>query len=456
MNKTFTTQALAGWGGYNPLECSVTQPSSSEKVSQILQCEAPPVIARGLGRSYGDSAIDELALVVKTHALDCVLAFNDSNGLLCAQAGLCLGALIDVILPRGWFLPTTPGTKFVTLGGAVAADVHGKNHHVDGTFGNWVRSLKLLLADGTEVTCSPEDNGELFWATIGGMGLTGFITEVEVQLQKVDSAYYNVDYRRCADLDTTLALLEQTEGSYTHSVGWIDCLGRNKSLGRSVLMLGNNAKAEDLHSAQRSSPFAIKSKSAKTVPCYFPNFALNRLTVTAFNKLYYAVNKNCTKVVDYDAYFYPLDSIQQWNKIYGRRGFVQYQALFPTQTARQGLTDVLETLGRYGLASFLAVIKKSGAANPSPLSYLFEGYTLALDIPNVGPRLIELVHELDRILLQQGGRLYLAKDSLTSAQTIRQMYPRMDEFLAVKKRVDPHNRFISAQARRLNLFNSNI
>lgn len=451
-----TTQWLAGWGGYKPVRCKTLQPAASQSVKRLLQGGTEPLIARGLGRSYGDSAVDEKALVLSTTALDKVLRFDRENGLLRAEAGLSLGELIDIILPAGWFLPTTPGTKFVTLGGAVAADVHGKNHHADGSFGNWVRSLTLLLADGSAVTCSAQDNAELFWASIGGMGLTGFITEVELQLHRAASAYYSVDYRRCADLDATLSLLEQTGPQYPCSVGWIDCLGSKGSLGRSVLMLGRNAAVAELPAQQQAAPLSIRPKGSKSVPFHFPSAALNRLSVSAFNKLYYTANADRTAIVDYNAYFYPLDSIHNWNRIYGRRGFVQYQALFSEQTALRGLTRVLETVGKYGLASFLAVIKKSGAANPAPLSYLYQGYTLALDIPNAGPRLIELARKLDNILLEEGGRLYMAKDSLTDAATFAQMYPQRDAFLAVKQKVDPHNRFVSAQARRLGLLNKDV
>ncbi|RYG40720.1 hypothetical protein EON79_22125, partial [bacterium] len=257
-------------------------------------------------------------------------------------------------------------------------------------------------------------------------------------------AYFRVTYRRCRNLEATMKAIKETNGSYTYSVGWIDCLGRGDRLGRSILMLGNDARPEDLPAKLRAQPFHVPRKRRKRVPIYFPDFALNRLTVSAFNRFYYIVHPDREVVVDYDTYFYPLDGIHDWNRIYGRRGFVQYQALFPQATAERGLRRVLETVARFGLASFLAVIKRSGPGNPSPLSYLFDGYTLALDIPNVGPRMLEMSQQLDKILLEEGGRLYLAKDSLMSSETFRGMYPRMEEFLAVKRSVDPENRFTSA------------
>lgn len=446
-------KTLSGWGGYHPVVCPVAVPASHAALRQLVTDASgnPHLLMRGLGRSYGDSAVEPAGTVILQNHLDRIRSFDRATGLIRCEAGVTLEDIIQMALPHGWFLPTTPGTKFVTLGGAVAADVHGKNHHIDGSFGGWIRSLNLLLADGSECECSPEQRPDLFWATIGGMGLTGIILEAELQLRPCTSAYFRVTYRRCRNLEATMKAIEETDGSYTYSVGWIDCLGRGDRLGRSILMLGNDARPEDLPAKLRDRPFHVPRKRRKRVPIYFPDFALNRLTVSAFNRFYYTVHPDREVVVDYDTYFYPLDGIHDWNRIYGRRGFVQYQALFPQATAQRGLRRVLETVGRFGLASFLAVIKRSGPANPSPLSYLFDGYTLALDIPNVGPRMLEMSQQLDKILLEEGGRLYLAKDSLMSSETFRGMYPRIEEFLAVKRAVDPENRFTSAQARRVGL-----
>ncbi len=456
MNTTVNKSQLSGWGGYRPIECRVAAPASRSALRQMVadRQSHPRLLMRGLGRSYGDSAVEPTGTVLLQNNLNRVRSFDHATGLLRCEAGVTLEDIIHVVLPHGWFLPTTPGTKFVTLGGAIAADVHGKNHHVDGTFGRWVQRLNLLLADGSECECSPLEHPELFWATIGGMGLTGVIVEAELQLRRCPSAYYHVSYRRCRNLDATLEVLAETDNSFTYSVGWIDCLGRGDRLGRSILMLGNDAQAGDLSGELRDHPFHVPPTRRKRVPLYFPNFALNRLSVSAFNYLYYAVHPDREVVVDYDSYFYPLDGIHDWNRIYGRRGFVQYQALFPQATAERGLRRALETLAAFGLASFLAVIKRSGPANPAPLSYLFDGYTLALDIPNVGPRMLEMARQLDDILLAEGGRLYLAKDSLMSPDTFRAMYPRLGQFLSVKRSVDPDNRFTSAQARRVGLLPS--
>lgn len=450
------SRTLSGWGGYLPVNCRIEAPAARSALRRMVADPAqhPHLLMRGLGRSYGDSAVEPGGTVVLQAHLNRIRSFDRATGLLHCEAGVSLEEIIEVVLPHGWFLPTTPGTKFVTLGGAIAADVHGKNHHVDGTFGKWIRRLTLLLADGSERNCSPTEHPELFWATVGGMGLTGMIVEAELQLRRSPSAYYRVNYRRCRNLEETLGAIAETDDSFTYSVGWIDCLASGDRLGRSVLMLGNDAQPKDLATNLVDRPFHVPRKRRKRVPMYFPDFALNRLTVSAFNRFFYAVHPDREVVVDYDTYFYPLDGIHDWNRIYGRRGFVQYQALFPQATAERGLRRVLETLAQFGLASFLAVIKRSGPANPSPLSYLFEGYTLALDIPNVGPRMLEMARQLDEILLAEGGRLYLAKDSLMSPVTFRAMYPRMDEFLSIKHAVDPGNRFTSAQARRVGLIPS--
>ncbi len=452
----YPIRKLSGWGGFGSLDCVLARPATREALLQLIRNreKAHHILPRGMGRSYGDSAIDPEAVIISQVENSHFISFDSKNGLLHCEAGVTLEEIVNVCLPQGWFLPTTPGTKYVTVGGAIAADVHGKNHHVDGTFGNWVKEIKLALADGSILSCSRDNDPDAFWATIGGMGLTGYILDATIQLSKCSSAYYKVDYKRCSDLDSVLSTLEENDENYRYSVGWIDCLKKGKSLGRSILMLGNDAKASELPISYGNRIFNPKLKPKKSVPFYFPGFALNSLSIRLFNQLFYTVHPDKSTFVDYDNYFYPLDSILNWNRIYGRRGFIQYQALFPPDTAYDGLKLTLETLSKYGLASFLAVIKRSGAANPSPLSYLFEGYTLALDIPNVGERMVEMSKKLDEILLMNKGRLYLAKDSLMTAEVFDQMYPAKAEFMAVKKRLDPEDCFISTQARRLNLYNA--
>ena len=419
--------------------------------SALISGEPKDFIARGLGRAYGDSAInDESGVLVQTQR-NHFLQFDPKSGLLECEAGVSLADVIDVFLPRGWFLPTTPGTKFVTVGGAIAADVHGKNHHFDGSFGKFVRQLHLLTASGETVICGPEENTELFWATVGGMGLTGIILRATFQLISVESAYYHTTFRRTKDLEETLNCFETLDQEFRYSVAWIDCLATGKSLGRSVIMLANDAQAHDLPSKLRDQPLVVPSRGERSVPFHLPGFTLNKLSVKAFNALYYGTHGDGEKYLDYNTLFYPLDSIRHWNRIYGRRGFVQYQALFPRETSRLGLAELLEALTKFGRASFLAVLKASGEEGQGLLSYLYPGHTLAVDLPYTGEDLRRVVAELDQILLKHGGRLYLAKDTLTTAETFAQMYPRLTEFKKVKRQIDPQHRFVSSQARRLGL-----
>jgi FAD/FMN-containing dehydrogenase len=301
------------------------------------------------------------------------------------------------------------------------------------------------------LTCSPEQNADVFWATIGGMGLTGVILSARFRLTPVETAYCRVDYQRTADLDETLRLFGETNELFRYSVAWIDCLGTGKSLGRSVVMLGNDALRSDLARRRQASPLELPSPRDKSVPFHFPNFALSPLTVKIFNSIYYARHGDGRKIVDFNTYFYPLDGVLHWNRIYGRRGFIQYQALFPPQTAHAGLHEMMEAISASRQASFLAVLKSSGAANPGMLSYLYPGFTLALDFPYCGERTERIVKRLDDILLAHGGRLYLAKDATMTREAFAVMYPRLAEFRQVKARIDPHNRFVSSQARRLGI-----
>lgn len=443
---------LAGWGRTPVEECMVSFPfGRSQLASALSGSDTTSVIARGLGRSYGDSALNRDQGVLLQTGFNRFIDFDEESGMLECEAGVSFADIIETFLARGWFLPTTPGTKFVTVGGAIAADVHGKNHHADGSFGNFVESLVLLLPSGEPIRCSPAENPDLFWATIGGMGLTGFILSARFRLLSVESAYYAVDYRRTRNLDESLEAFEETNDRYRYSVAWIDCLARGSSLGRSVLMLANDGKTEDLPAALRSDALRVPRKSRKVVPFDFPGMALNAWSVRAFNALYYRIHSNELKYVDFDTFFYPLDSILHWNRIYGRRGFVQYQALFPTAVAREALIELLEQIARSGRASFLAVLKACGPNGRGLLSYLYEGYTLALDFPHTGDDLRTFTEQLDRILLRHGGRLYLAKDALMSPDTFRAMYPNADAFIDLKSRIDPNHRLSSSQARRLGL-----
>lgn len=444
-------ELLSGWGNYPVERCYSVRPATLTALSDtVTHGTQPNYIARGLGRAYGDSALNRQRGVIVQTRLDRFLAFDELTGILACEAGVSFATIIQYLLPRGWFLPTTPGTKYVTVGGAIAADVHGKNHHITGSLGNFLLDFTLLTASGELLTCSSQHNADIFAATLGGMGLTGIIVSARLQLKRVTSAYVHVDYRKTKNLNETLASFAADHG-YQYAVAWIDCLASAASLGRGVVMLGNEASAQSLPEPLAAHPLALPQQRQLSVPFHFPGLALNSWSTKACNSLYYTRHYQGLAVVDYETFFYPLDHVLHWNRIYGRRGFVQYQAFFPSETAHDGLVAVLEKVSRKKQASFLAVLKRSGPASQGLLSFLSPGYTLALDFPHIGPDLQLLLGELDDVLLQHGGRLYMAKDAMTTAEAFAAMYPRLPEFLAIKRRLDPNNRFVSSQARRLGI-----
>lgn len=444
-------QSLSGWGGMNPEPCAVFRPERRRALRELIACKIlPTTLARGLARSYGDTAVNGDGGVIDMTRLNRMIAFDAETGVLECEAGVSLVEIIEVFLPRGYFVPVTPGTKYVTVGGAIANDVHGKNHHGDGTFCEFVESFDLLLPSGDVLTCSKSDNADVFWATAGGIGLTGIIVTARLRLLPVESAWISADYTRCTDLEHALEAMAATDSAHKYSVAWVDCLARGANLGRSVLMQGDHASPRQLSGARRSRPFAVKKGLPKAVPFPCPQFVLNPAAVTAFNKAFYALHPTAIgKIVDFDSYFYPLDAIQHWNRLYGRRGFAQYQATLPFES-KQGLVKILERLSESRRASFLAVLKTFGDQNPGLLSHPMKGYTLTLDIPNHGG-LTPFLHELDRILLEYGGRLYLAKDAVAKPETIAAMYPRLDEFREIRKRLDPRGVLVSSMARRLGI-----
>jgi FAD/FMN-containing dehydrogenase len=449
---------VAGWGNHPAEECRVAAADRDAAVRRAVLAaadgggpSAAGVIARGLGRAYGDSAVNGGGLVLEQRPRRRFLDFDEATGLLRAEAGASLADVIEAFLPRGWFPGTVPGTKFVTLGGAIAADVHGKNHHVDGSFGSFVDSFALMLADGTVLECSRDREPELFAATLGGMGLTGVILEATVRLRRVETGWYRVRTERARNLDDMLDRFDAGDDDYRYSVAWLDGIARGDGLGRGILMRANDAGLDELPAKARRRALDPPRRPERTLPVHLPGFTLNPLTMRAMNTGYYALHRPGESFVDFDRYFFPLDAVRHWNRGYGRRGFVQYQALLPEDAARDGLRELLGAIAASGRASFLSVLKRSGPEGEGMLSYLFPGATLALDLPNGGAPLRRLVARLDAMLLDHGGRLYLAKDALADAETIRAMYPRLEEFLAVKRRVDPAGVFTSSQARRLGL-----
>jgi len=430
---------LTGWG-----RCAGIQAKGIffESIDPLLDCLKLPqdYIVYGKGRSYGDSALNVNALL--SQRFNRILQFDPHAGVITCESGVTLAEIIDTFLPRGWFLPTVPGTKEITVGGAIAADVHGKNHHKGGCFSEYVLSLELLSAQGEVRSCSREQNQELFYATCGGMGLTGVILQATFRLQPVKSAYMRETVIRCADLEEILGLFEAKQDA-TYSVGWIDCLTRGKQLGRSVLMLGEHAE---------SGPLAREKPRTISMPITLPGFILNKYSIAWFNRLYYRLHPAFAegKLVWLDEFFFPLDKITSWNRMYGARGFTQYQFVLPKEASLPGLKIIMDKIAASGLGSFLAVIKLFGQENRNYLSFPLEGYTLALDF-KIQPKVFPLLDELDRLVVEHGGRLYLAKDVRMSREIFHSSYPRAGAFLKMREEQGMRQKFNSLQSRRLGL-----
>ncbi|WP_136636575.1 FAD-binding oxidoreductase [Pseudooceanicola onchidii] len=434
---------VSGWGRFPRIEAEVARPRDEASLRDLLG--RGPVIARGNGRSYGDSAAQPKG-TVDMRGFARMLEFDATTGVLTAEAGVILGDVIAAFLPRGWFPPVTPGTKFVTLGGMIAADVHGKNHRRDGSFGRHLAWVDVMGPDGTVTRAAPGD--ELFAMTVGGMGLTGVILRCAVRLMPVTTGWIRQEMHVTPDLDAAMQVFEAAQSQY--AVAWFDCLGRGASLGRSLVMLGDHAAVADLPAARQARPFEVPLRRRKSVPLDVPGGALNRHTIRAFNAVYHAANarKAGASLVDWDRYFYPLDAVQDWNRIYGRKGFAQYQVVLPLASARAGLAALLDTIAKAGQGSFLAVLKRLGPQD-SRLSFPMEGYTLALDFPARASALA-LLDRLDRITLDHGGRYYLAKDARVSAETLHRADPRVPDFRAARVAQNMAG-FASAQSERLGL-----
>ena len=443
-------ETLSGWGRW-PSRACVTAPLDPATALELAP-EGKGAVARGMGRSYGDPAMNP-AMTLKGCGRNRMLSFDEATGELVAEAGVTSEEIIDVFLPRGWFLPVTPGTKFVTLGGLVAADAHGKNHHKTGSFGDHLLWFDLLCADGEIRRCSPQSEADLFRATIGGMGLTGHILTVGLKLMPVPSAWVRQRTIPAPNLDAAIEAFEENYDA-TYSVAWIDCLATGKERGRSLVLVGEHAEPEELERAYRARPYAYPRRPVKTMPLDAPSWALNRYTIKAFNQVYYKAGaaKPEVEVVDFDRYFYPLDAILEWNRLYGSRGFAQYQCALPLETSRDGLLAQLEAISEAGLGSFLAVLKRFGPGAPDrPLSFPIEGYTLALDFA-LSPKALTLLDQLDEITVACGGRIYLAKDSRMSQSTLRAGYGEaLEAFRAVRHATGADTAFTSLLSKRLDL-----
>jgi FAD/FMN-containing dehydrogenase len=430
---------LSGWGR--------TVVPGRELRSEELARVAPSVhLSRGLGRSYGDASLPARGDfdTLGTTLADRILSFDEETGVLRAEAGLCLAEMNRLFLKRNWFTPVTPGTKFVTLGGMVASDVHGKNHHVAGTFGRHVRALRIRTGEGHIIECSRTEEPELFLATLGGMGLTGHILEVEVALEKIPSPWIYTESYRIPDLDTMLYRVKEEGKKWPMTVSWVDTAARGKSLGRGILFVGRWAEAGEAPPGMPKPTFSIP------MPISLPSGLLNRFTIGVFNSLVYGSHFKAKKTgfVDPDKYFYPLDRVLQWNRCYGKRGVAQHQSVIPNESGAAGLREMIELLAQVGTASFLTVVKDCGEEGDGLISFPRPGMSLALDLP-IRDDTQSVIDRLNACVIKNAGRIYLTKDGFTRPEDYRAMDPRLDHFLEVRRKWDPQGQLRSAQSQRL-------
>jgi len=434
---------IANWSNYPFVEANIQSFTSKSDLIHHLKTDTT-YIARGNGRCYGDSSLN--TNIISTLKYDKILEFDPEAGTIHCQSGITFDTLLDFLIPKGLFLPVTPGTKFITLGGAVASDIHGKNHHVEGSFQNHILDLEVVLATGEIVKCNKESNSDLFMATCGGMGLTGMILSVKFKLKKIETSYIRQTSIKAGNLDEIFRLFEEFK-DYTYSVAWIDCLQGGSKLGRSLLMVGEHASPDEINSVKGGS---VSQKSLNlNIPFNFPNIVLNKLSIKIFNFLFYHKQLKTRKesIVNFDKFFYPLDFIRNWNRMYGNRGFVQYQFVLPLDTSKAGLKRILTEINDQGMGSFLAVLKLFGN-NEGLMSFPLRGYTLALDFP-IRKGLFEFLDRLDQIVVECGGRIYLTKDARMQKEVFQKGYPNLERFRQIIKRYNPDFKWKSIQSDRL-------
>jgi len=427
-------QQVKNWGLYPTVEAEVFKSDQTDEIVSIVNDIPEALIARGNGRCYGDSSLGQN--IFETSRLNKFLSFDKSNGILHCQSGVLLSEILEVIVPQGYFLPVTPGTKFITVGGAIGADVHGKNHHVEGCFSDHVLFLDIITADGHLVRCSQTENAHLFWETCGGMGLSGIVISAAIKLKEIHNSYIDQKIIKAGNLKEIMQLFEAHKES-PYSVAWIDCL-QKKHIGRSHLIVGNHAAPND------NLGFDLSKKKQLNIPFMFPSFALNKYSVKAFNFSYYhkQISKIKANTVHYEGFFYPLDSLLNWNRIYGKSGFTQYQFVLPLDASEEGLKVILKTIAESGEGSFLAVLKLFGRANPNAImSFPIKGYTLALDF-KINPLVLRLLDKLDEIVAHYGGHLYLAKDARMKPDFFHSSYG---------KKIKTCSKFQSLQSARLKI-----
>jgi decaprenylphospho-beta-D-ribofuranose 2-oxidase len=437
---------IGNWNNYPTREVEEKSFSIKENIASYIHSHHT-IIARGNGRCYGDASLSEN--VISTLKYNNILSFDANNGIIECESGITLHSILEVIVPKGWFLHVTPGTKFITLGGAVASDVHGKNHRLEGSFSNHVLEMELALATGEIVTCSKEYLDDLFEATFGGMGLTGIILKVKFQLKKIESGYISQTQIKAKNITEIIDLFEKHKHN-TYCVAWIDCLKKGNHFGRGIITIGEHSKKEELSVKMQRAPLLSKVKKQIVLPFKFPTFLFNKFTMKFFNTFYYKKNikKESNKIIAYDSFFYPLDSVSNWNKMYGKNGFIQYQFVLPLES-KKGLIEILQKIDDEGFGTFLSVLKIFGKQN-GMISFPKEGISIALDFP-LKKELFPFLDELDKMVVQYNGRIYLTKDARMKPETFWKGYERANEFQNILIKYKANTKFSSDQSKRLHI-----
>jgi decaprenylphospho-beta-D-ribofuranose 2-oxidase len=442
------TTRLSGWGAYLRADCVLAEPETPPEVAARL--DHAGTIARGLGRSYGDAALNAGGQVLGLRRVDRYLAFDEATGTLTCEAGVSLERLIEDFAPRGWFPMITPGTKFVTVGGCIANDVHGKAHHAQGAFSTCVDAFTTLLASGEIVNASRNENADLFWGTFGGMGLLGVVLTATLRLRRIETTYFRQKAIRVNDLDGMLAALDEHDRTFPYSVATLDVMATGARLGRGVLAVGDHARRDELPPRFAAAPLRVSGPPKLDVPFELPELTLNPLTIRAANAAIQRIQGSAAVIGHYEGFFYPLDKIAHWNRGLGPRGFAQYQFVIPFGDGPRRLREILGAILSSGELPFLNVLKRFGQESGGVLSFPREGYTFAIDFP-IRANTVAVLRRLDAMVLEAGGRIYLGKDSTVDAATFRAMYPRLDEWLATKAKYDPRGVFTSDLGRRVGL-----
>ncbi|GAA2820111.1 FAD-binding oxidoreductase [Saccharopolyspora taberi] len=454
MTAALENRKLMGWARTAPTRARVLSTPDVETIARaVREADERGVIARGLGRSYGDVSQNAGGTVIDMTALNRIHDIDRDNAVVDVDAGVSLDQLMRAALPHGLWVPVLPGTRQVTIGGAIGCDIHGKNHHSHGSFGNHVLSMDLLTADGQVRTLTPDGEGsELFWATVGGVGLTGIVLRAKVKMKRTESAYFIVDADRTKDLDETLELFSNgSDMNYDYSMAWFDAISTGAKLGRSAFSRGSLAKLDELPPKLRANPLKFDAPQLLTFPDVFPNGLANKLTFSTLSEVWYRKTPKAGRgqVQNLTAFYHPLDMFGEWNRAYGSKGFLQYQFIVPFEE-HEALRRLVQRIAESGHVSFLNVLKRMGDSSRAPLSFPVPGWTITVDFP-IKDGLHRFCEELDEMVLGAGGRLYFAKDSRTTPEMIQQMYPRLDEWRRIRAAVDPEGIFNSDLSRRLAL-----